>query len=56
MDDVGDYYERKRKEQHEAWLKWMEAMAFHTANPTAENLQALQKAHEKFIDAGNTGD
>ena len=53
---IGDYYERKQKEMHEAWVKWVEASVIYTEHPSYEHEEAMRKAEQAMIDAGNTGD
>jgi len=55
-ETIGDYYDRKRKEQHEAWEKWTKAVQKYKDDPSYENGIAMSKAEDKMIDACNTGD
>ena len=55
-DTIGDYYDRKKKELRAAWQKWQEAVDAHKVDPSEANYQAMRKAEQEAIDAGNTGD
>lgn len=55
-DPIQDYYDRKREEQHAAWLKWREAVKALEDDSTYENSYRERLAYKKYLDAGNTGD